>query len=152
MLFRSAANTVQCVTAGTFYPVMSIRLNSNTLDSIVVPKQIGLLPINQANYQWKVVNNPTLTGAVWANAASDSTVQYNTNTAATMSGGDVLDTGFITSTVQAGGVVNLGDGNLFNYQLERNSFTNTATIFTLAAACGTATSNVAGSIAWEEIT
>ena len=147
-----AANTVQCVSAGTFYPVVSIRLHANTLDSIVVPKQITVLPVNQANYQWKIVNNPTINGAVWANAASDSTVQYNTNTSATMTGGDVLDTGFITSTVQAGGSVNLNGDGMFKYQLERNSFTNTATIFTLAVACGTATSNVAGAVAWEEIT
>ena len=86
-----------------------------------------------------------------ANTSSDSIVQYNTNTAATMSGGTDLNSGYITSTVQGGGALALTDG-IFQYQLERNSFTNTATIFTLAAACGTATSNVAGSIAWEEIT
>jgi hypothetical protein len=147
-----SSSTVQLGTAGTFYPVVSIKLNSTTLDSIVIPKQINVLPINSANYQWRLVNGATITGGVWANVTSDSTVQYNTNATATMSGGDVLDQGFITSTVQAGGNFALNTENLFQYQLERNSFTSTPTTLTLAVACGTATSNAAGSISWEEIT
>ena len=145
------SNTVQCATAGTYYPIVSIRLHANTLDGIVLPKQIDLLPISAANYKWKIVQGATLTGAVWANTSSDSIVQYNTNTAATMSGGTDLNAGYITSTVQGGGSIAVTDG-IFNYQLERNSFTNTATIFTLAVTSGTATSNVAGQILWQELT
>jgi hypothetical protein len=138
------ANTVSCATAGTYYPV-------NALDGIAVPKQIDVLPISAANYKWKIVQGATLTGAVWANVSSDSIIQYNTNTAATMSGGIDLNSGYLTSTVQGGGSLNVTDG-IFNYQLERNSFTNTATIFTLAVCSGTNTSNVAGGMLWEELT
>ena len=145
------SNTVQCVTAGTYYPIVSIRLHSNTLDGIVLPKQIDLLPISAANYKWKIVQGATITGAVWANAASDSIVQYNTNTTATMSGGTDLNAGYVSSTVQGGGSVAITDG-IFNYQLERNTFTNTATTWTLAVTSGTNTSNVAGQILWEELT
>ena len=147
----TGANTVQCAVAGTYYPVVSLRLHANTLDGIAVPKQIDVLPINAANYKWKIVQGATITGAVWANAASDSIVQYNTNTAATMSGGTDINAGYVTSTVQGGGSIAVTDG-IFQYQLERNTFTNTATTFTLAVACGTATSNVAGQILWEEVT
>mgnify|MGYP003331724828 FL=1 len=147
----TGANTVQCVTAGTYYPIVSIRLHSNTLDGIVLPKQIDLLPISAANYKWKIVQGATITGAVWANAASDSIVQYNTNTAATMSGGTDLNAGYVASTVQGGGSVSITDG-IFKYQLERNTFANTATTFTLAVTSGTATSNVAGQLLWEELT
>ena len=145
------SNTVQCVTAGTYYPIVSIRLHSNTLDGIVLPKQIDFLPISAANYKWKIVQGATITGAVWANAASDSIVQYNTNTAATMSGGTDLNAGYVASTVQGGGSVSITDG-IFKYQLERNTFTNTATTWTLAVTSGTNTSNVAGQILWEELT
>lgn len=144
------ANTVQCTTAGTYYPVVSIRLNDSNLDGIVVPKHIEILPITAANYKWKIVQGATITGAVWANVASDSIVQYNTNTAATMSGGSDLNAGYVSSTVQGGGSLTMTDG-IFNYQLERNSFTNTATTWTLAVASGTNTSNVAGQIIWEEV-
>ena len=139
MLFRS-------------YPIVYIKLNSSTLDSIVIPKQMNILPINNTNYQWRIINGATITGAVWANVASDSTVVYNTNTTATMSGGDILDQGFLTSTVQAGGNMVLNTENIFEYQLERNSFTTTATTLTLAVATGAGTSNVAGAMSWEEIT
>lgn len=145
------ANTVQCVTAGTYYPVVSLRLHSNTLDGIAIPKQIDVLPITAGNYKWKIVQGATITGAVWANTSSDSIVQYNTNTAATMSGGTDLNSGYVTSTVQGGGSISMTDG-IFAYQLERNTFTNTATTFTLAVAAGTNTSNVAGQILWEEVT
>lgn len=147
-----ATSTIQCVTAGTFYPIVSIKLNSSTLDSVVIPKQMNILPINNTNYQWRIINGATITGAVWANVASDSTVVYNTNTTATMSGGDILDQGFLTSTVQAGGNMVLNTENIFQYQLERNSFTSTATTLTLAVAAGAGTSNVAGAMSWEEIT
>lgn len=145
------SNTVQCVTAGTYYPIVSIKLHENALDGIVIPKQIDVLPISVANYKWKIVQGATITGAVWANTTSDSIVKYNTNTAATMSGGTDINSGYVVSTVQGGGVLQITDG-IFKYQLERNSFTNTATAFTLAVASGTSTSNVAGQILWEEVT
>lgn len=145
------SDTVQCVTAGTYYPIVSLRLHANTLDGIALPKQVDVLPITAANYKWKIVQGATINGAVWANVASDSIVQYNTNTTATMTGGTDLNSGYVSSTVQGGGSVSITDG-IFNYQLERNSFTNTATTFTLAVAAGTATSNVAGQVLWEELT
>lgn len=146
-----SSNSISLATAGTYYPVASIRLHANALDGIVVPKQIDILPITTGNYRWKLVQGATINGATWSNAASDSIVQYNTNTSATMSGGTEVNTGYFTSTVQAGGAVNLEDG-IFKYQLERNSFTNTATTFTLALAASVNTANVVGSILWEEIT
>lgn len=141
----------QLPTAGTFYPVQAIRLNPDYKDGIALPTGIDLLPISSANYQWKLVQDATITGVVWANTASDSIVQYNSNTTATMSGGTTLATGFITSTVQAAGSAQIRD-SIFKYQLERNSFANTVSTLTLAVTCGTATSNCAGTMTWEEVT
>jgi len=139
-------------TAGTYYPVVSIRLNPDNHDALIVPNSIALLPINAANYRYKIVSGGTVAGAVWANAASDSYVQYNSNASATFSGGTELSSGYITATVQAGGgFVNL-NGELFKYQLERNSFTNTSSPLTVVVTSDTATCNVAGSISWEEVT
>ena len=148
----TSSNSISLGTAGTFYPVVSIKLHSNTMDAIVLPKQIDLLPISAANYRWEIVEGATITGAVWANVSSSATpVQYNTNTSATMSGGTVLNGGYLTSTVQGGGYLNITDG-IFRYQLERDTFANTATTWTLAVAAGTNTSNVCGQILWEELT
>lgn len=145
-----SSNTFLCSSAGVYYPVVSIRLNPDTLDAIVLPKKVDILPVSSANYKWKIVSGATITGAVWANVTSDSTVQYNTNVSATMTGGTDLNAGYLTSTVQGGGSLNISE-ELFKYQLERNSFANTTTTFTLAVASGTSTSNVAGQIIWEEI-
>lgn len=138
--------------AGTYYPVVAIRLNPDFKDTIVIPIDIAIMPINQAFYRYKLLAGSTITGAVWANASSNSAVQYNTNASATLVGGTEMYSSYITSTVQAGGAVNLPESDFFRYQLERNSFTNTTTTFVLAVTCGTATSNVCGSITWQEVT
>jgi len=138
--------------AGTYYPVISIRLNPDYQDSLVVPTSVALLPINAANYRYKIVSGGTVTGAVWANASIDSTVQYNANASATFSGGDELISGYLSATVQGGGGSVPLTGQMFKYQLERNSFANTTTVLTIAVTSDTATCNVAGSISWEEVT
>ena len=146
-----ASNQYSMATAGTYYPVVAIKLHANTADAIAIPIDIALMPINQAFYRYKLISGATINGAVWANAAANSSVQYNTNASATISGGVDLFSSYITSTVQAGGVINLGDGDLFKYQLERNTFTNTQSTFVLAITSSAATSNVCGAISWEEV-
>lgn len=148
----TAASQYTLSAAGTYYPVVAIRLNPANPDQVVIPTDIALMPINQAFYRYKIVAGASIAGAVWANASANSCVQYNTNVSATMSGGTDLFSSFVTSTVQGGGQTNLGDGNIFKYQLERNSFANTQQTFVLAVTCGTATSNVCGSISWQEVT
>ena len=146
-----AANQFTLTTAGTYYPVVSIRLNPDYKDTIVIPVDIALLPIKSAFYRYKLITGATITGGVWANASSTSSVQYNTNTSATISGGAEVYSSYVTSTVQAAGTINLPEGDFFRYQLERNSFTNTTSTFTLAVTCDTATSNVCGSVTWQEV-
>lgn len=143
---------VRLTTAGTYYPIVSIRLNPDNPGALVVPSSAALLPINSGNYRYKINVGGTIAGAVWANAASNSYVQYNSNTSATISGGIDLFSGFMTATVQAGGSLLVLGENLFKYQLERNTFANTTTPLTLMLTCDTATVNVAGSLTWEEVT
>ena len=141
----------QLVTAGTYYPLVSIRLKSTKLDSIVVPKTINIAPINQALYKYKIVTGATLTGASWANSGSDTAVEYDANNSTTMSGGTVIESGLIQATNQSAATVELHD-SFFQHQLERNGLSNTATIFTVALTCGTATSNAIGTVNWQEFT
>lgn len=137
-------------TAGTFYPVQAIRLNPANLDAIVIPKDISVMPVSSGFYQLKIVSTADMTGAVWANVATDSSVQYNTNVAATYSGGIDLYSAYFNSTNQSAAGISLGDG-LFKYQLERNSFTSTPYTFILAVTCSTASANVCAAITWEEV-
>ncbi len=138
-------------TAGTYYPVLSFRINPAYPDSIVIPTDIDILPINTGVYRYKVVKGGTVAGAVYANTSANSIVQYNTNASATFSGGEDLTSGYISTTNQAGGVVNLSDG-LFQFQLERDSLAGTFTPLTILVASANNTSNVMVSMDWEEIT
>jgi len=137
--------------AGTYYPVISIRLAPTKNDGIAVPKGITIAPINQAIYKYKIIMGPTLTGDSWTSVGADSCVEYDANNSTTMSGGTVLASGLINATNQAAASVSL-DGDMFKYQLERNGLANTSTIFTLAMTCGTATSNVVATVDWQEFT
>lgn len=143
-------NPVGMASAGTYYPVVSIRLNPAFPDALVIPKEIAVLPITTGNYRYKLIVGGTINGGVWANVTTDSVVQYNTNTTATLSGGNTYSSGYVVSTVQGGGTLNLQD-SLFKYQLERNSFTGDMTTFTLALTSDKATTNTCASISFEEV-
>jgi hypothetical protein len=145
------ASQFALATAGTYYPVLSFRLNPAYPDSIVVPIDFGIFPINTGIYRYKVVKGGTVAGAVWANTSTNSIVQYNSNTSATFSGGEDMMSGYFASTNQASGSASLKDG-LFKFQLERDSLANTFTPLTLLVTCANATSNVVASMDWEEVT
>ena len=138
--------------ANTYYPIVSIRINPDKPDSIVIPKQIDVLPTTADNYRWVVASGGTWTGDTWANVAADSSVQYQSNASATISGYTIMNSGYVTSTVQGGGALNMTDGDMFRYQLERNSFANTYTSFTLLMTSAKNTSNVSAGMSWLEIT
>lgn len=139
-------------TAGTFYPLQSIRLKSDRLDAIVIPKNVSILGTsNTTRYKWKIVSGATITGATWTSVGSDSHVEYNANTSATMSGGTDLLSGFFTVSNQSAPDIAL-DSGFFKYQLERNSFAGIATTFTLAITGASNADTAIGSIDWEEVT
>lgn len=83
--------------AGTYYPIIAIRLKSDRLDAVAVPKGINLAPINSAIYKYKLIKNATIAGATWTSAGSNTAIEYNANVTATMSGGTDLRSGLINA-------------------------------------------------------
>lgn len=139
-------------TAGTFYPVVSIRLKSTALDAIAILTAMSILGRgNGVDFNWRVISDATITTAGWTSAGDDSAVEYTTSGTA-ISGGRVMASGFLNSSTQASPTVDILKEALFKFQLERNSFTGTPTTLTLAVAAGTDTSTCYGSMDWEEIT
>lgn len=138
-------------TAGTFTPIISIRLKSDRLDAIVIPNDISFVgATNNTQYRYKVVVNPTLTGATWTSAGATSSVEYDI-TATSYAGGDDAKIGYLVIGAGAGAnVIDFKDG-LFKFQLERNIFTNTAVVFSLVATGAANGNDALGSIDWEEI-
>lgn len=138
-------------TAGTYYPIISLRLKSTALDAIVIPTALSILGATaNANYNWRVVASATTTGGTWTSAGTESSVEYNlTGTATT--GGRILAQGYFSSTNQSTASVDILKEALFKFQLERNGLTATPYELSLVVTAGTATSNVHASMDWEEI-
>ena len=153
----TAGNTITSpttlTTAGTFYPVVSIRLKTTRLDAIVILTAISLLGItNNANYKWEVVASGTTTGGTWVSAGTNSAVEYNiTGTAFTVGTGRILATGFFQGSNQGSNSVDILKEALFASQLERDPFTATAYELTLACTAAANGNQVLGSLDWEEI-
>jgi hypothetical protein len=139
-------------TAGTFYPVASIRLKSTRLDSIVIPTAASFLGQgNGINFNWRLITDATITTGAWTSAGADSSVEYTISGTA-ISGGRVLASGYINSSNQGSPALDILKESLFQFQLERNSLTSTPGTFTLAVTADTNTQTCFGSIDWEEIT
>lgn len=146
---RPVTATMNLPTAGTFYPLVSLRLNSNYLDAVAVVKNISMLGIaNNGKMQYKLIANATITGGAWTNV-SGSLVEYNI-TANTLSGGDTLTSGYVGINNQSGQTITLDPG-VFAFQLERNGLTGTPITVTLAVAAAADDDDAVGSIDWEEL-
>ena len=143
----------QLTTAGTYYPVASIRLKTSSLDAIVILTALSILGTgNGYNYNWQIVAGGSITAGSWVSAGADSAVEYNiTGTAHTLGTGRILASGFIASNNQSSASTDILKEALFKFQLERNSFTSTPEILTIRMACGTDTADVFASMDWEEI-
>lgn len=144
---------VTLTTAGTFYPIISIRLKSTRLDGIVILTALSLLGVtNNANYNYQVVNGGTTTGGAWVSAGTNSAVEYNiTGTSFATGTGRVLASGFFQGSNQGSSSVDILKEALFASQLERNSFTSTAYELTLICTAAANGNQVLASMDWEEI-
>jgi len=138
-------------TAGTFYPIISLKLKSDFLDGIIIITAISLMGVgNGVNFNWQLRASGTTTGGSWISAGTDSAVEYNI-TGSSYSGGRILASGFINSSNQGSPTIDILKQALFKTQLERNGLTSTSYELTLVVAAGSINESVFASIDWEEI-
>lgn len=139
-------------TAGTFYPVISLRLKTspNLLDAIVILTALSIMPISTGNYNWQVLAAGTTNGGSWLSAGTDSAVDYNT-TGTSFTGGRILASGFFNASNQGSSQVDILKEALFKFQLERNGLTSTPYELTLMVASDGDNDTVVASMDWEEI-
>lgn len=144
------ATTTTLTSAGTYYPILSIRLNSNRLDSIIVPSNISAI-VESAGSSWvhyRIVLGGTFTGTTptWQthyNGNVDYVVHVNTT-------GLTGATEVIGGYISAGGVVDIGSQNDFNFQLGRTQ-SGVSDIITLVAGGVTPNTKFAADLSWFEI-
>jgi hypothetical protein len=138
-------------TAGTYYPVISLRLKAERLDAIVILTALSIMAASaNSNYNWRVIAAATTTGGTWTSAGTNSSVEYNL-TGTSTAGGRVLAEGYFSATNQSTTSVDILKEALFKFQLERDGLTATPYELSLVVTASVATSNVHASMDWEEI-
>lgn len=141
-------------TAGTFVPIISIRLQDAYPDAIAFIRSIQFFgATNNTSYRYKLVSGATLTGANWVQAA-DSAIEYDI-TATALTGGIDRRMEYVNVAAGSGAQISQIDpSDIFRYQLERNPFaaSDKGIIFTLCATGASNGNDALGAIQWEEIT
>ena len=132
--------------ANTFYPIVSIRLAPGRLDSIVVPSQLDFLSTSVNYYQFKLLLNPTLTGATWTGTSETGSVQYDTGATA-VSGGTQVQSGYVSARDQ----VELSALSFFQFQLGR-TIAGVSDVLTLVVASTGPNADLLAQLGWQELT
>jgi hypothetical protein len=138
-------------TAGTFYPVLAIRLKSTTLNSVVLPDEFAAGLLDKTDMFIRVVERPTtVTGGTWVSVSAESPVEYNI-TATSYTGGTIATTKFI-SEKQMGESVMFPERAIT--QIGRRTTTvigDTSEIFLIAAAATNNDKDAWASLGWIEV-
>lgn len=139
-------------TAGTYYPIASIRLKAGRTDAIVIPTAVNILGKgNNTTISWRIMKGCSPTAGTWVSAGTDSAIEYNI-TATGLTGGLVMASGFLGISTQASQAIEILKEALFRFQLERDPFTGATTDFTVACSGASLNDQAFASIDWEEIT
>lgn len=144
---------VTLTVAGTFVPLVTLRLKSNRLDAVVILTALSVLPVTNGRfYEWRLIASGATSGGsgTWVDAGVDSSVEYKLD-ATSITGGRVLASGYTQGSNQGAPPINILKEALFKFQLERNSLTATPYELSLVVAVDQATSAVYGSLDWEEV-
>ena len=152
---RTLSNPKDIPTAGTFVPIISIRLKDTRSDGIVLIRALQFFGVtNNTSYIWKVVSGGTLTGASWVSVGDDSSVEYDLSATA-ITGGTDFRLEYVNVASGSGAQISQIDpSDVYRYQLERNSFaaSNKGIIFSIVATGISNGDNALGAIQWEEVT
>jgi len=116
---KNGSNPTTLTTQDIQYPIIALRLNSNRLDSAVVPSNLSVVLEQTASnkpdtVQYRILLNPTLTGNTWSTHFNGN-VDYNITATAVTGGTDIIG-GYISSS----GVLDINSINNFNFQLGRS--------------------------------
>lgn len=139
-------------TPGVTYPIVSIRLKATRFGGIVIPSDFSFAVQAASNFRYFVRVGCITTGGTWVSTGAESYVEYNLTPTGFAAGGDgrLVEEGYVFASNQSSVSPSLTNFP-FLYQLERNSFTNTAYEFVLCAVTDGNNQKVNGSFTWEEV-
>lgn len=139
------------------FPIMSIRLNQNRLDSVVVPSNVSALisTSNQAAgsraVEYRILLNAGISGSVWVTHPNGDVDYDLTGSSITTPGTDVVG-GFFDES----GVLDISSINDFNFQLGRTQTsvtgaTGVSDTVTLAMRAFAPNTNISADLSWFDI-
>jgi hypothetical protein len=131
-----------------YRPLVCLRMKSTALDSIVVPTAFDVFGLQQAAFVYRIILNPTLTGASWTSAGTDSTVEYDISATA-LSGGKVITQGVFVGSNKGGSAQVSSNEIDFSQQLGR-TIAGVSDIWCLAAIATTNNDDAVGVVNWQE--
>lgn len=134
----------------TFVPLVSIRLASDSLGAVVLPKQVRVLPVANGEYEVALIRNATLTGASYDTTTFKS-VDFDI-TATAMSGGDIVLNEYVTASNQSGAQVQ--NDLVYNFDMQLGAtIAGVSDVYTVAVRALSGTSGSAiGSLAFYDLT
>lgn len=135
----------------TFLPLVSIRLASDSLGAVVLVQSTDVLPTTNQNYEVALFKNATLTGASY-DTTTFNHVDYDV-TATAVTGGTMVQQGYVTSSSQGRTVLVTPSGYNFDLQLGV-SLAGVSDVYTLAirTVSGATTGDAVGSISFIDLT
>ena len=134
-----------------FYPLISIRMAEGRIDSVIIPTGLDISPVTGDDFEFALLRNGTVTGGTYVTSGPDNNVQYNI-TATSMTGGEVMQEGFFSSTNQSTSAVTLSDTKNFSFQLGRsNADIPVSDVVTLAVRVLSGTGDVRSALTWEDL-
>ena len=138
-------------TAGTFYPVVAIRLKSTGLNSVVIPDEFAAGLLDKTDMFVRVIERPTtVTGGTWISVGPESPLEYNL-TATSYTGGTIASTQFV-SEKQMGQSITFPERAIT--QIGRKTTTtigDTSEVFLIAAAATNNDKDAWISLGWIEV-
>ena len=146
---RVARRSTTLTGIGTsFVPLVSIRLASDSLGAVVLPKQVRVLPIANGDYEIALVRNATLTGASY-DTTTFASVDFDV-TATAMSGGDIVLNEYATATNQAGAQAQ--NDLVYNFDMQLGAtIAGTSDVYTVAVRVLSGTGSAIGSLAFYDL-
>ena len=132
-ILESIANPIEGTTmsaANTFYPIISLRLKASQLGAVALIRSLQAATNDNTNVYWRLIENPTLTGANWTDDSDpNSFMQYDTSATA-ITGGNIILSGF---TIAGGSALTPIDEKA-QLQIGRSGIGTISDIYTLACA------------------
>jgi hypothetical protein len=131
-----------------YRPIIAIRLKQGHHGNVTVPVRAELYGLQTTPFNYKIMNDVTLTGGTWVSAGDESCVEYNI-TATAVSGGRNLQQGmFNGGTYNQPVTIDLRTEN-HTYQL-KTDLNGTREIFCVTAIATTNNDDALGSLIWSE--